>query len=98
VWLDKPLTAAVTAADLAFPGPHGSMCFAFHRDALALVSRPLALPSGSLGVQAAVGSYNDLAMRVAMQYDISSQGTIVTLDMLCGVAVLDTNLGCVLYA
>jgi hypothetical protein len=98
VWLDKPLTAAVTAADKAFPGPHGSMCFAFHRDALALVSRPLALPSNSLGVQAAVGSYNDLAMRVAMQYDISSQGTIVTLDMLMGCAVLDTNLGCVLYA
>jgi hypothetical protein len=98
VWLDRPLEVAVTAADSAFPGPHGSWCFAFHRDALALVNRPLALPSNSLGVQAAVGSYNDLAMRVAMQYDISSQGTIVTLDMLCGVATLDTNLGCVLYA
>lgn len=98
VWLDRPLEVGLTAADKAFPGPHGSMCFAFHRDALALVSRPLALPSNSLGVQAAVGSYNDLAMRVAMQYDISSQGTIVTLDMLCGVATLDANLGCVLYA
>jgi len=98
VWLDRPLEVAVTAADDAFPGPHGSMCFAFHRNALALVSRPLALPSGSLGVQAAVGSYNDLAMRVAMQYDISAQGTVVTLDMLCGVAVLDASLGCVLYA
>jgi hypothetical protein len=62
------------------------------------VNRPLALPSSTLGVQAAVGSYNNLAMRVAMQYDISSQGTIVTLDMLCGVATLDTKLGCVLYA
>ena len=98
VWLDKPLTVAVTAADLAFPGPHGSICFGFTRDALALVNRPLALPSNSLGVQAAVGSYNDLAMRVAMQYDISSQGTIVTLDMLLGVATLDTNLGVVLLA
>lgn len=98
VWLDKPLTTALSDADLAFPGPHGSICFAFHKDALALVNRPLAVPSGALGVQAAVGSYNDLAMRVAMQYDISSQGTIVTLDMLCGVATLDTNLGCVLLA
>jgi hypothetical protein len=98
VWLDRPLEVAVTAADSAFPGPHGSMCFAFHRNALALVSRPLALPSNSLGVQAAIGSYNDLALRVAMQYDISAQGTVVTLDMLCGVATLDTNLGCVLYA
>jgi hypothetical protein len=98
VLLDRPLEVAVTAADSAFPGPHGSMCFAFHRDALALVNRPLALPSNSLGVQSAIGSYNDLSMRVAMQYDISAQGTIVTLDMLCGVATLDTNLGCVLYA
>lgn len=98
VWLDKPLTAALTDAGTAFPGPHGSICFAFCREALALVNRPLAVPNGALGVQAAVGSYNDLAMRVAMQYDISSQGTIVTLDMLCGVATLDTDLGCVLLA
>jgi len=98
VWLDRPLEVGVTAADKAFPGPHGSICFAFHRDALALVNRPLALPSNSLGVQAAVGSYNNLSMRVAMQYDISAQGTIVTLDLLCGVATLDTNLACVLYA
>ncbi len=96
VWLDRPLTTALADNDLAFPGPHGSQNFAFHRDALALVSRPLALPSQALGVRAAVGSFNDLAMRVAMQYDISSQGTIVTLDMLLGVAVLDTSLGCVL--
>ena len=98
VWLDRPLEVAVTAADEVFPGPHGSMCVAFHRDALALVTRPLALPNNSLGVQAAVGSYNDLAMRVAMQYDITNQGTIVTLDMLCGVALLDAKLGAVLYA
>jgi hypothetical protein len=98
VWLDRPLEVALADNDEVFPGPHGSMCFAFHRDALALVSRPLAVPANALGVQSAIGSYNDLAMRVAMQYDIDSQGTKVTLDMLCGVAVLDTNLGAVLYA
>jgi hypothetical protein len=98
VWLDRPLEVAVTAADEVFPGPHGSMCLAFHRDAIALVSRPLAAPANTLGVQSAVGDYNGLAMRVAMQYDILNQGTIVTLDMLCGVALLDANLGAVLYA
>jgi hypothetical protein len=72
------------------------MCLGFHRDALALVNRPLAVPANSLGVQAAVGMYNDLAMRVAMQYNISSQGTQVTLDMLCGVKTLDENLGVVM--
>ena len=93
VLLDRPLTAALANNDLAFPGPAGSVNFAFHRDALTLVSRPLALPDTALGVRTAIGAYNDVAMRVAMQYDISSQGTIVTLDLLCGVQVLDTNLG-----
>jgi hypothetical protein len=98
VWLDRPLTTAIANNDVAFPGPHGSLNFAFTRDALALVSRPLAVPANSLGVQAAVGVYNDLAMRVAMQYDIDTQGTKVTLDMLLGVALLDENLGCVLLS
>lgn len=96
VWLDRPLASALTAADEAYPGPHGSFNLAFHRDAIAMVSRPLALPSGALGVRAGVGAYNGLAMRVAMQYDISSQGTIVTLDTLFGVKVLEEDLGCVL--
>lgn len=96
VLLDRPLTAGLSNNDLAFPGPAGSVNLAFHRDALTLVSRPLALPDTALGVRTAVGAYNDVAMRVAMQYDISSQGTIVTLDLLCGVQVLDTNLGSLL--
>jgi len=98
VWLDRPLAVALSDADDAFPGPHGGFNLAFHRDALALVSRPLALPNPSLGVRSAVGSYNDLSMRVTMQYDIASQGTIVTMDVLCGVKVLDENLGCVLLS
>lgn len=97
IYLDRPLDLAVTSgADTAFPGPSGAFNLAFHRNALALVTRPLALPNTSLGVRSSVGSYNDVAMRVSMQYDITSQGTIVTLDMLCGVALLDANLGCVL--
>ena len=98
VWLDRPLEAALADADDAYPGPQGGFNLAFHRDALALVSRPLALPNPSLGVRSAVGSYNDLSMRVTMQYDIASQGTIVTMDVLCGVKVLDPNLGCVLLS
>jgi hypothetical protein len=96
IWLDRPLEAALSNDDLVFPGPSGSFNFAFHKNALALVSRPLALPNNALGVRSSVGSYNDVTMRVSMQYDISSQGTIVTLDLLCGVALLDANLGCVL--
>ena len=96
VWLDRPLTAALADNDLAFPGIAGSFNLAFHRDALALVSRPLALPAGDLGVRTGLGIYNDIAMRITMQYDSSKQGTRVTHDILCGVKVLDTDLGCVL--
>jgi len=97
VYLDRPLDLALTlGADTAFPGPVGAFNLAFHRNALALVTRPLALPNTQLGVRSSVGVYNDVAMRASMQYNITSQGTIVTLDLLCGVALLDANLGCVL--
>jgi hypothetical protein len=32
-----------------------------------------------------------------MQYDWEQQGTVVTLDLLCGTAVLDTNLAVIMY-
>lgn len=93
VWLDRPLEIAVGDGDAAFPGPAGSMNLMFHREALALVTRPLALPNQSLGVLAAVASHNDVGMRVSMQYDSKAQGTRVTMDLLAGVALLDERLG-----
>ena len=88
VALDRPLELAVTAADPAFPGPTGSMNLAFHRDSLALVTRPLALPDSRMGVMAAVVPHNGIGMRVLMQYDINAGGTVVNCDILAGVAVL----------
>jgi hypothetical protein len=98
ILLDRPLEVALANNDLGFPGPAGGMNLAFHREALALVSRPLALPAADMGVRAQVGVHNDVSMRVTMQYDISQQGTVVTLDLLAGVAVLDENLGCVMLS
>lgn len=98
LWLDRPLDATVTALDDVFVGPAGSLNFGFCKDALALVSRPLAVPSNELGVRSAVAAYNNIAMRITMQYNITSQATIVNLDLLCGVAVLDENLGVVLLS
>jgi hypothetical protein len=95
VYLDRAVTAIVADNAAAFPGPVGGINLMFHRDAIALVSRPLAMPRGA-GVSAGVLNYNGISMRVAMQYDIASQGTKVTLDLLCGTQVLDTNLGAVL--
>jgi hypothetical protein len=93
VTLDRPLEVLVAdGADAAFPGPYGSLNWAFHRDAIALVTRPLAMPNNQMGVLTKVGIHNDISMRVAMQYDIDAGGTKVNLDLLCGVAVLDPRL------
>jgi len=92
VYLDRPLEVALANNDLAFPGPYGSFNWALHREAIALVSRPLAMPNNRMGVMSQVGVHNDISMRVSMQYDISAGGTIVNLDLLCGVAVLDSRL------
>lgn len=95
--LDRPLVATLAdSADLC-PGPAGEYNFAFHRNAIALVTRPLALPPAGAGARSFVASYNGLAIRVTMSYSGLSQGTLCTVDLLCGVQTLDTNLGtCIL--
>jgi len=92
VYLDRPLAITVGSAAEAYPGPVGSMNLAFHRDALALVTRPLALPDTRMGVMSAVVPHNGIGMRVLMQYDINVGGTVVNCDILAGVAVLDSGL------
>lgn len=92
VWLDRPLEVALADNDAAFPGPAGSFNLAFHRDSIALVTRPLALPNPRSGVMAGNANAYDVSMRVTMQYSIKDQGTIVTCDMLGGIALLDQNL------
>lgn len=96
ITLDRSLTVALADNDKINLGPPGNYNFAFHKDAIALVTRPLALPDGGMGARAAVVNYNGLSIRVVMTYDGVAQGTRVTLDLLCGVQVLDTNLGAVL--
>ena len=96
LYLDRPLDNAITADDKCFPGPAGALNLAFHRNAIALVTRPLAIPNNAMGVLSHVGVYNDIAMRVSMQYSIANGGTVVNLDILAGVAILDTNLCVVL--
>jgi hypothetical protein len=92
IYLDRPLEVALTDNQLAFPGPYGSFNWAFHRESIALITRPLALPNTAMGVRAGLGVHNGVSMRVTMQYDITSGGTVVNLDILAGVALLDANL------
>lgn len=96
ILLDRPLEGALSNNDVCFPGPYGSFNWAFHRNSVALVTRTLALPPSNFGVASSVQSYNGVGMRVTMQYDINQTGTVVNFDILAGVAVLDTNLACVL--
>jgi len=98
ILLDRPLSAALTDGDAVYYGPAGGWNLAFHKDAVALVSRPLATVPGDTGARSFVASFDGLAMRVTMQYDSTVQGMRVTFDLLCGVAVLDDRLACVLYS
>jgi hypothetical protein len=96
ILVDHPLEIALADNDLAFPGPNGGMNLAFHRDCLALVCRPLALPPQAAGVLAGIDSFHGLSMRILMQYDVLNGGTIVNLDMLAGTAVLNDHMASVL--
>lgn len=91
VLLDRPLEALVADNQDVFFGPAGGANLAFTRDAIAFVSRPLAPAPADSGAKAFVASFNGLSMRVTMQYDIYAQGTVVTFDLLCGVAILDSR-------
>lgn len=96
LWLNKRISGAITAADQIAFGPAGEINVAFHRDGVALVTRPLALPKVS-GVTSGIMVHNDLAMRVTMAYDHNQEGVKITLALLAGIAVLDPNLICRVY-
>jgi len=92
--LDRPLESTVANNARMNLGPSGSYGFAGHRNALALVVRPLkpAYGGGAMSYTA-MDSRSGSTMRVSIGYDIKSQKTIVVLDFLAGITVLDTNLG-----
>jgi hypothetical protein len=62
----------------------------FHKNAFALVTRPLALPQGS--DKSAIVNYDGFGLRVTYGYDINKKSDIVSIDMLCGVKLLDKKL------
>lgn len=96
ITLDRPLDAAIADNDAVCIGPPGDYNFAFHRNAIALVVRPLILPRPGVGAIGAVVNDGGLSMRVVITYDGKAQGHRVTFDMLCGIAILDTGLGAVM--
>jgi len=90
-------TQTIMADDAALNvGPAGDYSLAIHPNAIALVTRPLITVPSEYGVRQAVVNYNGLSIRISMQYDGNKQGMLVTADLLCGVKVLDANLGCIM--
>lgn len=67
---------------------------AFHKNAWALVTAPLAPPIG--GARAAVASYNGLSCRVVYDYTRDDKSNGISVDFLCGVKKLDESLSAIL--
>lgn len=65
---------------------------AFHRNAIALVVRPLAPIPTDLGARGYVASSGGLSIRVVEQYDQTYSGIIVKFEILYSVQLLDANL------
>lgn len=93
--LDRGLEALVADSSNVNLGPAGEYGLAYHKNAIAFISRPLALPRmvNGTSTKSAVVSYRGLDIRVTMTYDATYQGTRVTVDLLGGVKVLDSSLG-----
>lgn len=79
------------ASNPAVGQPTTEVGLAFHRSALALASAPLEVPSGANQGQVAVQSYRGLSVRVAYGWDIKYKQTVVSVDFLYGVKLLDAN-------
>lgn len=62
----------------------------FHKNALALVTRPLALPNGA--AKCAIVNYDGFGLRVVYGYDMDKKTDTISIDMLCGTKLLDKRL------
>jgi len=65
---------------------------AFHRNAFALVTRPLALPMGLSSEQKAIVNFNGFGLRVIYDYNSTYKKDLISIDMICGVKTLDRDL------
>ena len=98
ITLDRPIEVNIGSGATVNLGPSGGFNFAFHPNALTLVTRPMAVPRTGTGALSAVVEYMGLSIRVVITYDGNMQGHLVTLDILAGVKPLDYALGAVLMS
>ena len=67
---------------------------AFHKNAFAFVTRPLALPQGA--ANAAIVNYDGFGLRVVQDYNINTKTDTISIDMICGVKTLNADLAAVI--
>lgn len=91
----QTVSALPAAADaLTFVGTESTAYpenMVFHPNAFALVTVPMAMPSGVWGARE---TFNDISLRVVKQYDIDADEEIIRLDVLYGTATLYAELAC----
>ena len=84
--IDQPIHKAFTTEDALPIKAVNSL--AFHRNGIALVTRPLALPRGAK--EAAIASADGLGVRVVYDYDVTTKQDTVSFDILYGIKELNT--------
>jgi hypothetical protein len=90
VTIDPPLRGLCDGGEVVTPiAPH-SNCLAFHKQAFALVSRPLAKPSFP-GAAVSVANFNGVGLRASVWYEPKDKRSYVSLDVLYGVKTLDAR-------
>lgn len=67
---------------------------AFHKNAFALVTRPLALPMGA--AKAEIVDFDGFGLRVVQGYDMNTKTDTISIDMVCGVKTLNPALAALL--
>lgn len=97
ITLNRPLDVATANNDVISITPNSDYNFAFHRNSIAMVSRPLSPAPAGLALSS-VASANGVGIRVTITYDGVKQGVLVTVDLLMGLKMLEVNLGAQLVA
>ncbi len=86
--IDMPLLSDYTAAEVYAVRQTHSL--AFHKNALALVTRPLSLPLGA--AKAAIINDRGMGVRVVYQYNSNNKKDTISLDILYGIKTLDASM------
>ena len=90
--IDQKLMCDAQNAEVTVVNIPGSL--AFHRNAIALVTRNLALPMGAS--RAAYAEANGLGVRVVYDYDSATKTDKISFDIIYGITALEPKLICAL--